>query len=120
MNLTNTFGSTGENKIQTGSIFGIGAVRKINLGYFVDKKYVTISKDGSFEVGACNGNISLKEGTPFIHLHMICQDYNQGVFCGHVMEGCIVHPTMEIIIFEFEKPIKRKFDEDLGLFIWNL
>jgi predicted DNA-binding protein with PD1-like motif len=106
-----------KNKIKSGFITGLGALKKVNIGYFENKKYTEIEKDGVFEVGSCNGIISLKDEKPHIHLHVVCQSSKGETFCGHVLNKCIVYPTLEIVIFEFNDVIKRKFDDETGLFL---
>ncbi|MEM5777091.1 MAG: DNA-binding protein [Candidatus Aenigmatarchaeota archaeon] len=109
-----------KNQIMAGYITAIGALKKVNVGYFINKKYIQNEAEGSFEIGSCNGIISLKEKIPFIHLHIVCQNDRGETLCGHVLDGSIVFPTVEVIIFEFKNLFERKFDEETGLFLLNL
>lgn len=54
---------------------------------------------GCFEVVSLVGTVDT-EGE---HLHMILSDSNGHVLGGHVLEGCVVRTTMELILGELER-----------------
>ncbi len=109
-----------EKNIRAGLISGIGAMKEIHVGFFEDGEYVTIKKSGIFEVGSLQGNISIKDGKPFLHAHLIVGDSSGKTYAGHLMEGNIVHPTLEVIILEFTGlQIDRVFYENLNLFTFK-
>ena len=60
------------NQIRGGHITGIGAVKDVQLGYYDlhKKEYVRKTfNDEDYELIALNGNISLKDDVPYIHIH---------------------------------------------------
>lgn len=65
------------------------------------------------------GNISLKEGEPFVHANATLADSDSNTRGGHSLEGKVfaaeVHVT-ELIGIE----IIRKNDAATGLWLWNL
>ena len=76
------------------------------------------SKTIDFEILNLNGNISLKDGEPMVHAHIILADQNGNSFGGHLEEGTKVFAS-EIQIEEFSKPDKnRKYDQATGLTLW--
>ena len=61
-------------KLKGGRISGIGAVEQVELGYYDLHEKVYIRKtfdEGDFELISLNGNISLKNGEPYIHVHAV-------------------------------------------------
>lgn len=114
-----------QNKITTGSVSLIGAVKNIRLGYYKqdEKQYVTLDEDlsdkGPFEIVNCSGNISIKDEKPFCHLHIVVSDKEGKCFGGHLMPGVKIFAT-EFIIQEFEgEELIRGIDEDTELPLWR-
>jgi uncharacterized protein len=59
------------------------------LGYFDPEtaEYVT-HETGHVEICAGLGNVSLRDGKPFIHLHLTVSGKEAAAVGGHAMEGC--------------------------------
>ena len=85
-----------------GIIFGLGALKKANIGYFRANKYHVVSvkaKNNVLEVGILNGNfVKGPDGLYYPHLHIVIGEFNGETYSGHVLEGCIVHPLLEIFV----------------------
>jgi len=112
-----------KNNITVGSIFGLGAVKCANLGYFdiKTKEYKTNSFDFYAEIVNVIGNITTDEnGEPLIHLHMAIGDQEGHVFGGHVLKGTIISVTGEFIIYETNEAPSRKLEESFNLKLWNV
>ena len=110
-----------ENRISSGMIFGIGALQNLNFSYYMqkEKNYITKSIDNPVEVLNLTGNISKKDGKPFIHCHITVADENGNAFGGHLAEKSKVF-AFEYKIIEFDsEPKIRKFDPITGLFLWE-
>lgn len=107
-----------ENDIQNAFISGLGAVEKISCGYYNldEKKYYFKNYDGLFEVVSMTGNIMLKDGEPFVHLHAVFTDEDNRAFGGHV-EEMRVGVTLEVQLNLTSGNIIRKHDEGIGLFL---
>ncbi len=84
--------------VSSGFFFGIGGLRKAVLGYFVGDRYVSRSFDEQLEVVALVGNVSVLEGEVFIHAHLTLGRRDYSTVSGHALPGCIVHPTMEVVM----------------------
>ena len=96
----------------------IGAISKATLGYFdrPSKTYKSFTVDEDLEVVSCIGNISrTKDGTPVIHAHMIVADEKGKCYGGHLMPGCEVSVTIEMIINVFDDEMIRAKDPETGL-----
>ena len=110
-----------EKNIKSGFISVIGALQKAKFGYYSqgEKKYYENTKDEPVEIISGLGNISVKEGKPFVHIHISVADNKGNVFGGHLNPGCIVFAA-ECAIFELEGDLlERKFDEVTGLSLWD-
>ncbi len=110
-----------KNNISCGLIQGIGAVQNLNCGYYNQEsfKYQEISFNQPLEVTNLSGNISIRDGKPFIHCHITCADERGKVFGGHLGEKTKVF-AFEYIIFSFEGGnFVRKFDSNTGLYLWE-
>jgi uncharacterized protein len=109
-------------KISAGSFNVIGAVTKAALGYYDQKKKryarcVVISK--KLEIAACMGNISIKEGSPFVHAHIVLADRKGKAFGGHLMPGTGVFAA-EFTIQEYRNVrLVRSPDPVTGLPLWQ-
>lgn len=104
-------------KILGGYITGIGAIKDVELGYYHLEKqdYIrkTFSKD-DYELISLNGNISLKDGAPYVHVHTSIGDDHFQVFGGHLFEA-VVAVTAEIYISPFGLMPERELQKSLGL-----
>ena len=109
-----------DNEIELATISGLGAVSKVVYGYYdqQDWEYNFIKKKGQFEILSLNGNVSIKDGEPMVHAHIMLADDNGNAFGGHLAEGTTVFAS-EIEIQELDDADKvRKYDEDTGLTLW--
>ena len=77
----------------------------------------TIEED--LEIVACVGNISQLENKYVVHAHVVASDENGRCYGGHLMEGCIVSVTIEIVITELPL-MTRAHDESTGLNLLDL
>ncbi|MDI3478809.1 MAG: uncharacterized protein PWQ59_2334 [Thermoanaerobacterium sp.] len=112
---------TNEN-IRSGEIRIIGAVKKARFGYFNQstKEYKFIEKNEHMEILSAIGNISLKDGKPFPHVHIILADENGNAFGGHLMEGTKIFAAEFVIVDYGENNLERVDDKSTGLQLWNL
>ncbi len=107
--------------IRLGRIQAIGATTHAVVAYFDQDQhqYVPIELPGGREILNLLGNISLKDGKPFVHAHIILGDRQGHVFGGHLMLGTKVF-ACEVFIDEYEgAELIREKDENTGLFIWK-
>ncbi|EGD51146.1 protein of unknown function DUF296 [Thermoanaerobacter ethanolicus JW 200] len=112
---------TSEN-IRSGEVRIIGAVSKAVFGYYdaQSKNYIYISKDEHMEILNATGNISVKDGKPFAHVHITLADKNGNAFGGHLMEGTIIFAAEFVITDYGDNNLERVYDETTGLQLWNI
>ena len=106
---------------EAGTIQAIGAVTELVLGYFdqARKEYRTTSIPSSFEIGSGVGNVSMKEGRPFVHLHVVATGPDGAAIGGHLMEGTKVYVIEAYVRQLGGPPPVREQDEDIGLAVWR-
>lgn len=107
--------------IDLGALSGIGALKKAAVGIFdVEKREYIINKfDEEMEICALTGNVSLREGGPFVHAHLSLSDRQGRGFGGHVMPGCEIF-VAEVVLWELEgaRLERRPRDDCGGLALW--
>ncbi len=105
-----------KNSIQNGEISGIGAVKNIEIGAFdpSSKSYIQKKFDKTHELISCMGNITLKDGEPFIHAHITIGDHDMNVKGGHVFEMTVA-VVGEFYIRKIDGSIHRELNGDIGL-----
>jgi predicted DNA-binding protein with PD1-like motif len=103
------------------ALSGLGAVSGVDLAYFNDEtlEYETHQIAEQLEVIGLTGNITMKDGAPFAHVHATFGDRQLGVKGGHVME-MTVKPNLEIWLTRGTEEVVRLPDEDSGLYLMSL
>ncbi|MBN2061167.1 MAG: DNA-binding protein [Deltaproteobacteria bacterium] len=111
-----------EHGITVGRVGAIGAVKKGCLGYYNQgtQAYQFRDFERPMEIAGLIGNVSLKDGNPFVHAHVTLADESGASYGGHLAPGNIVFAcefTMEI----FDGPaFNRCFDKETGLQLWSI
>ena len=97
-------------------ITGIGAVDDFEVGVFdLDKAgYDRYHYTGNHEINALVGNLTAKDGVPYLHLHITCTGHGGKIVGGHLFEGRI-SLTAEIFLQTLAASVDRKYDETLGI-----
>ena len=106
---------------ETTQFTGIGAFSKVVLGYFEPKtkEYRRIPLEEQVEVLSVLGNIIRRSGRPSVHAHVIVGRADGTTRGGHLLEG-YVWPTLELVITESAKHLRRSLDPDTGLALIDL
>lgn len=111
----------GDLGITLGEVWALGAVSKARVGYYhqAEQKYEFLELKNPLEILALLGNISLKDGKPFVHAHVTLADRAGQAWGGHLAAGTIVFAG-EFFIQEYlaEVALARHYDEETGLFLW--
>ncbi|MBU4414836.1 MAG: DNA-binding protein [Proteobacteria bacterium] len=111
-----------EASIQMAFFSVIGSVSSVTLGCYDQKQqvYVTFSEEAPLEIIACIGNVSVKDGSPFVHAHIVLSDEKGKITGGHLFSETIIFAG-EINLQELTgKPFERAYDNKTGLMLWNL
>ncbi|MGI6568826.1 MAG: PPC domain-containing DNA-binding protein [Erysipelotrichaceae bacterium] len=105
-----------EYNVKLGTIQALGATNYVKIGLFnvEEKKYYSNVLTKDMEITSLIGNISQKDGEPYLHLHINVADGKQNVYGGHLNE-CIISATCELFIDVIDGEVDRYFDEKIGL-----
>jgi len=108
--------------IKAGFFILIGTLKEARLGFYRQGKYEHIQIDGPVEIVSCMGNISLKEEKELVvHAHISISNEKGNVLGGHLLPGCIVSVTAELVLVEVtDVKLQRMFDEKTKLYLWSL
>jgi uncharacterized protein len=107
--------------IQAGSFVAIGALKRARLAFFNQQcyQYREMTIDSPHEMASCAGNISLKDGRPFVHAHVVLSDETGSTKAGHLVEGIVF--AAEVHLRQLQGPkLERKYDETTRLSLWNM
>lgn len=116
-----------ENDIKSGWVNIIGALSQATISYYDQEKHQYFHKtlEGEYEIVSCSGNMSLKDGKPFAHIHVVLSDTGYGCVGGHLWPGSVKVFAGEFVIFSLEKGVEeepdlcRMLDAQTGLALWN-
>jgi predicted DNA-binding protein with PD1-like motif len=95
---------------------GLGAFSRAELGFFdTDRKdYDRIPVDDQTEVLSLVGNIAELDGAPRLHAHVVLGLRDGGARGGHLLSAT-VRPTLEILLTENPRHLRRSVDARTGL-----
>ena len=108
-------------KVLNAWINGIGAINNVEVGYMdiKNKKYQKRNFDEHYELLSLVGNVTYKDGEPFVHTHITFSNTEYNVFGGHLFEATIT-ATGEIILTLADSKIDREYNENVGIHTWCL
>ena len=110
-----------DNCLSTAAFTALGALKNVKLGFYDQKKHVygELVFSGPVELICCIGNVSLKDGEPFVHAHAVLSDEEGNVKGGHLLGGTVfaaeVHVTELLGV-----NLVRRVDDVTGLSLWDL
>lgn len=71
------------------------------------------------EISGGTGNVSLKDGKPFVHIHVTGSDSEGKSVGGHLMDGTRVYMIEAYFrVLEGPAPV-RELDAEVGLPVWH-
>jgi predicted DNA-binding protein with PD1-like motif len=109
-----------DNGIKIGALFAIGALSQAGLAYYDQRshKYGEICLEEPVELASCFGNISQKDGRPFVHAHAVLSDRTGRTWGGHLVSGTVF--AAEVYLQELSGlHLKRVPDSITGLNLWG-
>jgi predicted DNA-binding protein with PD1-like motif len=98
----------------------VGAVSHASFAYYeqADHRYLDLSSDTHHEITSFVGNVSIRDGKPFLHAHATFADRDGASLGGHLLRGCTVF-VAEVTIREMsDVELVRHPDEVTGLSLW--
>lgn len=94
----------------------IGAFQGATLGYFdwQSKEYERIPVDEQVEVLSLAGDVTLEDGQPKLHVHVVLGRRNGQAIGGHLLDA-VVRPTLEVMLIDSPSYLHRRHDPESGL-----
>jgi len=109
-----------ERDVRAAWVSVVGAVRRAAFAYYEqdERRYLELGSDTHHEITGFVGNVSLRDGRPFLHAHATFCDRDGSAVGGHLLRGCEVWAA-EITIREMtDVELIRTPDELTGLALW--
>ena len=106
-----------QEQVQLGSVTAIGAANDVTIVIFStqEKQYHARRYQGDYEISALVGNVTRKEGEPYLHLHITIGNPVTGeVHAGHLTSATI-SATLELFLQVWDGQVGRKFSDQVGL-----
>ncbi len=107
----------GVENVWLGSVSALGAAGDVSVGVFdtKEKKYYERRFQGEYEISALVGNITRKDGAPYLHLHITFGNPVTGeVHAGH-LNRAVISATLELFLQVWDGEIGRAMRETVGL-----
>ena len=110
--------------IKAAQISGIGGCDRAVVGVFdpAKKEYIREEVNAMLELISLDGNVTQYEGKPYLHAHASFAyrggDGKAAVLSGHLLEA-VVGLTGEIILTPADGVVTRRYNEDLGIRVWD-
>jgi uncharacterized protein len=110
-----------EQRLLASHFTAIGALSGVVLGFFDPRKkeYKRIPIQEQLEVLSLAGDITLQDSGPQIHAHIVVGKSDGAAHGGHLIEGH-VFPTLELILVESPRYLRRRIDDETGLALIDL
>ena len=102
--------------VKSAWINGIGAIENVEIGSYdlKNKKYDKLKLKGIYELTSLMGNLSYKDGNPFLHLHVNLSDSKCRTYGGHLFDANI-SIAGEFLIHILNVDSYRVYNENIGL-----
>ena len=103
-------------KLGAAHFTAIGAFSDVTLGYFdrAKRDYKKIPLHEQVEVLSLLGDVALDKGEPKIHAHVVVGRADGEARGGHLLEAH-VWPTLEVVLVESPRHLRKRHDPDTGL-----
>ncbi|MBR2685319.1 MAG: DNA-binding protein [Erysipelotrichaceae bacterium] len=99
-----------ENHIESGVVLcGVGCLKEVHIRKAGAKE--TFHSQGHYEIVSLMGTIA----TGKVHIHISLSDEEMNTIGGHLLSGCIVDTTCELVLGILEEyELSREFDTNTG------
>ena len=107
--------------IQCGQVRGIGAISEATFRMYdpATKQYVDKTFTEQMEITNITGNISQKDGEPYLHVHATCSREDYSCVGGHLLSARI-NGACELLVDSFgDTSVGRKYDDETGLNLYE-
>ena len=104
------------NHLEASHFTAIGAFCRARIGFFdrAKKAYKEIPLDEQVEVLSLIGAVTLGDGEPKLHAHVVVGREDGTTRGGHLLQAQ-VWPTLEVVLTESPRHLRRRVDNETGL-----
>ena len=97
-------------RVRLATIQGLGAVKDFTVGFFnpESRQYQEQKFQGFYEITTLLGNMTTKDGEPYLHVHATFGDENFQILGGHLKEATI-SVTGEVFIRIIKGEVDRTY-----------
>ncbi len=109
-----------EEKIDAAAFSAIGALTEAEIAYYdqTSHEYRAISIKEPVELVSCTGNVSIRDGRPYLHAHAALAFSDGKMVGGHLTSGRVF--AAEAFVQELlGEPLVREHDSTTGLYLWD-
>lgn len=109
-----------ERSVLAATVEVIGAVRRGRFAYYeqAEQRYRELESELHHEIVGFIGNVSEREGRPFLHAHATFADADGATVGGHLLKGIEVFAA-EVVVRELrDVALVRLHDAETGLALW--
>ena len=112
---------TKKNNVKLATFTAVGALKSGKLGFYDQQthKYCESVLSGPQEIASLIGNVSSKDGVPFVHAHVVLADDQEKVHAGHLVAGQVFAAEIHLIEMLGDEFV-RKLDPVTGLALWDV
>jgi uncharacterized protein len=105
-----------EHRLSAAHFTAIGAFSEVTLGYFdkARKDYTRVEIGEQVEVLSLLGDVAQGDQGPVIHAHVVVGKSDATAWGGHLI-AARVWPTLEVVLVEAPRHLRRRMDEESGL-----
>jgi predicted DNA-binding protein with PD1-like motif len=105
--------------VEAATLQVIGGLEQAVVGYFDPERAEYLpTRTGHVEICSGLGNVSVRDGQPFIHLHLVLSGPDGSALGGHAMEGCRAY-VVEAYFRKLDGPAPiRQEVEGMALKVW--
>jgi predicted DNA-binding protein with PD1-like motif len=110
-----------EQGIKNALVSALGSIENPTLAHYrMDSKQFHEKKmEGIFELTNLTGNVAIFEDDLIPHFHVTLSDENMQSLGGHLVQG-ITSATIELTLTAYPTSFEKKFNEEVGLKLWEL
>jgi uncharacterized protein len=109
-----------EQGVMAGEVSVIGAVRRARYAYYeqTEQRYRELASETHHEITGFVGNVSMRDGRPFLHAHATFANADGATVGGHLLAGIEVFAAEVLIRELLDVALVRQHDAETGLALW--
>jgi len=110
-----------EQNVMAAFFHGFGGIQRATVGFYnlANKQYEPIEIDQQSELLSLNGNVSIYDGKPRLHIHIALGRRDGSAMGGHLLQAT-VRPTLEIVLDELAGNLHRSDRPEVGIPLLDL